>query len=265
MPINILDEIAAKTKVRVEAAKQKLPLSDIIKKAVSMTEGESIHNNFEDALKKPGISFICEVKKASPSKGIIAEHFSWLEIALDYETAGADAISVLTEPDYFLGSDNYLREIASNVKIPCLRKDFTIDPYQIYEAKTLGAGAVLLIVAMLDRETISSYIKIAEELKLAALVEAHNREEIEIALNAGAKIVGINNRNLKNFDVSLENSSALRNFIPEGIICIAESGIQTAEDVRVLSEMGFDAVLVGESLMKAEDRKEFLMELKSLI
>ena len=273
MNTNILDEIAEKTRLRVEKAKKTFPLEEI-KKAAFYLKGKGRGPSdwrsgaieslpFEFALKRPGLSFICEVKKASPSKGIIAENFPWLEIAKEYEAAGADAISILTEPDYFLGADQYLREIAAQVSIPTLRKDFTIDPYQIYEAKYLGANAVLLICALLSDENLKSYIAIAEELDLSALVEAHTEVEVEKAVNAGARIIGINNRNLKNFSVDIESGARLREAIPEGIIAVSESGIQSSKDVRVLYDIGFDAVLIGESLMRSADKKQFLTELKS--
>ena len=263
----ILDEIAGKTRLRVEEAKKLISLEklreEIGNREWGVGNGEKLP--FERALREPGLSFICEVKKASPSKGIIAEDFPWLEIAMEYEAAGAQAISVLTEPEYFLGSDQYLREIAAAVSIPTLRKDFTIDPYQIYEAKVLGAQAVLLICALLDKKTLASYIKTAVGLDLCALVEIHTKTEAEQALEAGAQIIGINNRNLKSFSVDMEASARLRKSIPDGIFTVAESGIQSAEDVRILNGLGFDAVLIGESLMRSADKKQFLTELKSLI
>ena len=280
---SILDEIAAKTRLRVEEAKKSLPLEKLREEALKLAAGSKSaagHRSpgqanpgpgqqsslaglpFELALKRPGLSFICEVKKASPSKGIIAEDFPWLEIAKEYEAAGADAISVLTEPDYFLGSDEYLREIAGALKTPCLRKDFTIDPYQIYEAKVLGAAAVLLICALLPKESLAAYIKIAEELNLSALVEAHTEAEIEQALEAGARIIGINNRNLKTFNVDIEAGAKLRSHLPPGILTVSESGIQSAEEVRTLESLGFDALLIGESLMRSLDKKQFLQTLR---
>jgi indole-3-glycerol phosphate synthase len=203
------------------------------------------------------------VKKASPSKGIIAEDFPWLEIAKEYEDGGAAAISVLTEPEFFLGSDQYLREIAAAAHIPVLRKDFIIDPYQVYEAKLLGARAVLLICALLDRETLSSFIKIAGELALDCLVEIHNEAEAEEALWAGARIIGINNRDLTAFTVDVGLTARLRKLIPAGVLAVAESGIKTPQDVRALKDLGLDAALIGESLMRAADKKGFLRELIS--
>lgn len=207
---------------------------------------------FERALAAPGdIHFICECKKASPSKGLIAPDFPYLEIAKQYEAAGASAISVLTEPKWFLGSDDYLREIAAEVQTPCLRKDFTVDPYMIYEAKLLGASAVLLICALLDTKTLASYIEIADSLGLSALVEAHDEAEVGSAAAAGARIIGVNNRNLKDFTVDIHNSIRLREHAPAGTIFVAESGIRTPEDVETLRRNGVNAVLIGEQLMRA--------------
>lgn len=217
---------------------------------------------FEKALRKPGISFICECKKASPSKGLIAPDFPYLKIAREYETAGADCISVLTEPKWFLGSDVYLREIVQAVSVPCLRKDFTVDEYMIYEAKVLGASAVLLICSILSEEQIREYLAVCETLGLSALVEAHDEEEVAKALRAGARIIGVNNRNLKDFTVDTNNSRRLRALIPAHILFVSESGVQGPEDVKRLAEVGVDAVLVGEALMRAEDKKAMLARLR---
>ena len=218
----------------------------------------------EKALRNPGISFICECKKASPSKGLIAPDFPYLKIAKEYERAGADCISVLTEPKWFLGSDEYLREIAAEVKIPCLRKDFTVDEYMIYEAKLLGASAVLLIAALLPESQLKEYIGICDELGLSALVETHNEAEVDDALCAGARVIGVNNRNLKDFSVDTENSKRLRKLIPRDILFVAESGVKTAADVRSLRAIGADAVLVGETLMRAADKTQKLNELRGI-
>jgi indole-3-glycerol phosphate synthase len=262
--LTILDEIAGKTRLRVAAAKNTASFEQVEKAARALAEKDSIAAfPFERAVAAPGLSFICEVKKASPSKGIIAADFPYLRIAREYEAAGASAVSVLTEPDYFLGSDQYLREIAAAVAIPTLRKDFIIDPYQIYEAKILGTQAVLLICALLDNDTLEKYIKIAAELGLSSLVEIHDEAEAEQAVKAGARIIGINNRNLKNFNVDLAVTARLRSLIPAGILVVAESGITSREDVRALSGLNIDAVLVGESLMRAADKKQFLAELKT--
>ena len=205
---------------------------------------------FEKALAKDGISYICEVKKASPSKGIIAEDFPYVQIAKDYENAGASAISVLTEPQWFKGENKYLQEISQNVKIPLLRKDFTVCEYQIYEAKVIGASAVLLICALLDTETIRKWIKICDSLGLSALVEAHTEEEVKSALDAGARVIGVNNRNLKDFTVDLTTCTRLRKLVPKEILFVGESGIKTAEDVQELREAGVNGLLIGETLMR---------------
>jgi indole-3-glycerol phosphate synthase len=255
--------------MRVAKAKEAVPFKAVCDEAVSLAEKQAKLGGgptlfpFERALATPGLSFICEVKRASPSKGIIAEEFPYLQIAREYEAAGAAAISVLTEPEYFLGSDQYLREIAGEVKIPALRKDFIVDPYQIYEAKLLGAAAVLLICALLDTETLAFYVKTAHELNLSALVEIHDEAEAEAALRAGARIVGANNRDLRTFKVDIGVTACLRRFIPAGIIIVAESGISSPDDTRVLKELGIDAALVGESLMRAKDKKRFLAELRN--
>ena len=217
---------------------------------------------FEAALSREGISFICECKKASPSKGLIALDFPYLHIAREYEAAGADAISVLTEPKWFLGSDEYLREIAEEVSLPCLRKDFTVDPYMIYEAKLLGASAVLLIVSLLDEVRIREYLDICGSLGLAALTEAHDEGEIETALRAGVGIIGVNNRNLKDFTVDSENSRRLRKMVPADKLFVSESGVRTAADVAAARAAGADAVLVGETLMRAADIRGKLAELR---
>ena len=218
---------------------------------------------FEKALAAPGISFVCEVKKASPSKGLIAPDFPYLRIAREYEEAGAAAISCLTEPDYFKGSDAYLREIAAAVKIPVLRKDFTVDPYMIYEAKALGASAVLLICAILDDTQLAEYLETAHSLGLSALVEAHDETEVRRALAAGARIIGVNNRDLHTFDVDINNSVRLRGLIPADRIYVSESGIRDADDVGVLYRNGTNAVLIGETLMRSADKGEQLRQLRS--
>jgi indole-3-glycerol phosphate synthase len=213
---------------------------------------------FYKALSKPGLSFITEVKKASPSKGIIAEDFDYLQIALEYEAAGADAISVLTEPKRFLGADGYLDEISGKTQLPCLRKDFVVSPYQIYQAKTLGAAAVLLIVSILSADAISEYIKIADSIALNTLIECHDETEIETAIGAGAKIIGVNNRDLKTFNVDTKTASALRELVPKDILFVSESGIRTDDDIRAAVNIKADAVLVGETLMRAQNKQTLL-------
>lgn len=257
--MTILDQLSQYAAERVKKAKLEVSADEIAERATSLPVGMFA---FEKALKKDGISFICECKKASPSKGLIAPDFPYLDIAKEYEAAGADCISVLTEPKWFLGSNEYLKEIAANVSIPCLRKDFTIDEYMIYEAKLLGAQAVLLICSILDKEQIKRYIGICDKLGLSALVEAHDEQEVKTAISAGARIIGVNNRNLKDFSVDTENSRRLRSLIPNDILFVSESGVKTSDDVRSLREIGADAVLVGETLMRAEDKKSKLAQLR---
>ena len=260
--MTILDKLAASAKARCEAAKGKFPPEEIRRLAENTPKGDF---GFEKALKKPGMSFICECKRASPSKGLIAPEFPYLDIARDYEAAGADCISVLTEPEWFLGSDRYLEEIAHTVGIPCLRKDFTVDEYMIYEAKLLGASAVLLICLILDAERLREYISVADSLGLSSLVEAHDEREIAAAVGAGARVIGVNNRNLKDFTVDTGNSGKLRSIVPDDIVFVSESGVSDAGDVKRLYDAHVDAVLIGEALMRASDRKAKLAELRSLI
>ena len=260
--MTILDELAKSAQERVKSAKEKVSLEEIMAKAKALPKGNF---EFENALKKKDISFICECKKASPSKGLIAPEFPYVEIAKEYEAAGADAISVLTEPTRFLGSDSYLEEITQAISVPCLRKDFTVDEYMIYEAKLLGACAVLLICSILSSKEIKNYIKICDELGISALVEAHDESEIETAINSGARIIGVNNRNLKDFTVDTENSRRMRELVPENIIFVSESGVKSANDVALLREIGADAVLIGETLMRAENKKEKLKELRGIL
>ncbi len=260
--MTILDELAAYAKERVEEAKRKVPLSEMKSLALSMQKDDF---SFERALKKEGLSFILECKKASPSKGLIAEDFPYLDIAKDYEEAGADAVSVLTEPKWFLGKNEYLKEIAGEISLPVLRKDFTVDEYMIYEAKTISASAVLLICSLLSREQLIEYIEIADSLGLSALVEAHDEKEIETALSVNARIIGVNNRNLKDFSVDTKNSKRLRTLIPKDVLFVSESGVSDERDVADVKAFGADAVLIGEAMMKAKDKKEMLLKLKSLL
>ncbi len=254
----ILDTIAEYTKERYKKIISKKPIDAVKAEALSLPKGSF---EFEKALKKDTLSFICEVKKASPSKGIISENFPYLDIAKEYETAGASCISCLTEPKWFMGRDKYLFEIAQNVSIPVLRKDFTVCEYQIYEAKILGADAVLLICALLDTDTIKKYIEIADSLGISAVVEAHDEKEIQSAVNAGARIIGVNNRNLKDFTVDVNNSAKYRKMIPDNIIFVSESGIKTHRDIVVLINNKTDAVLIGEAFMKSPDKSKMLKEL----
>ena len=258
--MTILDQLADHARERVAEAKAIRPLEDVKAAALALPKGDF---PFEKALRKPGLSFICECKKASPSKGIIAEDFPYLEIAKAYEAAGADCISVLTEPKWFLGSDKYLQEITSSVSTPCIRKDFTVDEYMIYEAKLLGASAVLLICSILSADKIREYIGICDELGLSALVETHDADEVKTALDAGARIIGVNNRNLKDFSVDTGNSMRLKELVGDDIIFVSESGVKDASDVSALKKAGVDAVLVGEALMRAPDKKAMLESFRS--
>lgn len=257
-----MEEIAAKTKERIESEKRNRSLADL--KAIAGEQKKDTGFPFERALEKPGMSFICEVKKASPSKGIIAQDFPYAEIGKEYEAAGADAISVLTEPFYFKGSDNYLSEIRKEVSVPIIRKDFTVDEYMIYQAKSIGADAVLLICAILTPMQLSEYSAIARELGLSALVEAHDEEEIEKALSAGARIIGVNNRNLKDFTVDINNSVRLRELVPPNVLFVSESGMKSRADIARLEENGTDAVLIGETFMRSKDKAAMLRELRGV-
>jgi indole-3-glycerol phosphate synthase len=254
----ILDKIVKSTKLRLEKLKSEKSLQEI-KDQIKQNEDPI---SFEKALRKNDLAFICEIKKASPSKGIIDDDFPFLEIARDYEKAGADAISVLTEPEYFKGSDDILRAVKQAVSIPLIRKDFTIDPYQIYEAALIGADAILLICAILSEESLKEYLEIADHLGLSALVETHDETEVRMALRAGARIIGVNNRDLKTFEVDINNSISLRQFVPEDILFVSESGIKTAEDISMLKENKTNAVLIGETLMRCKNKKQMLEQLK---
>ena len=255
----ILEELAALARARAAEEKKKIPAGEMRRMAEYLPVTGAFP--FEEALRAPGLSFICEVKKASPSKGLIVPDFPYLQIAKEYEAAGADAISCLTEPKYFLGKKEYLKAITDEVSIPVLRKDFTVDEYQIYEAKTLGAGVVLLICALLDTETIRSYIEICDRLGLSALVEVHDENEMDSAIKAGARVIGVNNRNLKDFTVDISNSTRLRSLAPENALFVAESGIKTAEDIQVLKDAGVNGVLIGETLMRSPDKAAMLAAL----
>lgn len=257
----ILETIAEANKKRYNELVNCVPLETIKAKAESMEKNTGFP--FEKALKKDRISYICEVKKASPSKGIIAEDFPYVEIAKDYENAGASAISVLTEPKWFKGENKFLEDISQNVKIPLLRKDFTVCKYQIYEAKIIGASAVLLICSLLDTKTIRNWIKLCDSLGLSAVVEAHSEEEVYSALSADARIIGVNNRNLKDFTVDISNCTRLRKLVPNNIIFVAESGIKTSTDIDNLRKANVNAVLIGETLMRAKDKKAMLQQLNS--
>ena len=258
----ILDDIIAKQKERIKKEKD-IKSFDILKQEA---ENLPISKNFffEESLKSKDFAFICEIKKASPSKGIIVDDFPYTDIAQEYEKAGAAAISVLTEPHFFKGNDKFLNDVAEIVNIPVLRKDFIIDEYQIYQAKNIGADAILLICAILDEKTLKTFFNTATKLKLSCLVETHNEDEIKKALNSGAKIIGINNRDLKNFKVDINTSLKLKKYIPKDKIIISESGIKTAEDIKILKQSGFKGALIGESMMLSKNKQQFLSNLKGI-
>lgn len=254
--MTILDQLADHARERVARDIRQISREDM--KALAQEIGRPKRMGFYDAIAKPGLSVICEVKKASPSKGIIDPEFDYMGIAAEYEAAGADAVSCLTEPKWFKGSDEIFREIRNRIDLPMIRKDFVVDEYQLYQAKVLGADCVLLICSILDTETLAKYLGICEDLGLAALTEAHDEIEIASAVSAGAKMIGVNNRNLKDFSVDLGNAGRLRSLIPADRLYVAESGVRTAADAGTLYKAGADAILVGEALMRADDRKGFL-------
>ena len=258
--MSILDELAAYARQRTAEDMEKIPTEAMKELAAATGSGQG--KAFVEALERPGLSFICEVKKASPSKGLIAPDFPYVSIARDYEAAGADCISCLTEPKWFLGSDQIFREIRSAVKTPMLRKDFTVSEYQIYQAKAMGANAVLLICAILSPAELAGYLTLCDTLGLAALTEAHNEQEIAIALDAGARIIGVNNRNLKDFSVDFSNAARLRDRIPSDRIYVAESGVKGPDDVTILKKIGADAALIGEALMRSDNKTDMLKTLR---
>ena len=254
--MNILEKLAALSRERAAADQRTLPESEMRARAEALGPGGG--ESFLSALKKPGISFICEIKKASPSKGLISPDFPYLEIARAYEQAGADCISCLTEPEYFLGSDQIFREVRRTLSLPMLRKDFTVSPYQLDQARVMGADAALLIVSLMDERTLAAYLERCDSLGLAALVETHDEQEIRTAVSAGAKIIGVNNRNLKDFTVDFGNAGRLRDLIPPDCVYVAESGVKGPEDVALLKQIGADAALIGEALMRSPDPAESL-------
>ena len=258
---NILEEIAARTRERIAKEKSCISVSELENRIQEVNKNAGKRITFLQALQKDGMSYICEAKKASPSKGLIAPDFPYLAIAKEYEQAGASAISCLTEPFYFQGADQYLREISAAVQIPVLRKDFTVDEYMIYQAKSLGASAVLLICAILDDGELRAYRQLAKELGLDALIEAHDEYEVGRVLNLGAEIVGVNNRDLRTFQVDMNNSIRLRKMAPDNVVFVSESGIRTPEDIRILYENKVDGVLIGETLMRSPDKKVALESL----
>ena len=258
--MTILDKLAELSRKRVAEEQARIPEAEMREQAQALGRGSG--EAFLAALRKPGISFICEIKKASPSKGMISQDFPYLKIAAEYERAGADCISCLTEPEYFLGSDRIFREIRDRVSLPMLRKDFTVSAYQLDQARVMGANAALLIVSLLDGRTLGRYLERCGELGIAAIAETHDEEEIRTAVDAGAKIIGVNNRNLKDFSVDFDNAARLRDRIPAGCVYVAESGVKTPEDVERLRRIGADAALIGEALMRAEDPADMLKHLK---
>lgn len=260
MAENILQTIAAHARTRVAADRAKISLEEL--KALCQEAGPGQGEQFVSALNRPGLSFLCEIKKASPSKGLISPDFPYLDIARAYEAAGADGVSCLTEPKWFLGSDDIFRQVRRTISLPMLRKDFTVDEYQIYQARLMGANAVLIIVSLLDGETLKGYLDLCRSLGLAALVETHDGQEVDAALNAGAEIIGVNNRNLKDFSVDFSNAARLRDRIPPGVLYVAESGLTGPEDAAALKRLGADAALVGEALMRAPDKGAMLASLR---
>lgn len=255
----ILDELAGYAHQRVREAKERVSLSALKEMTVDMPQGDF---PLEKAVRKDGLSLICEVKKASPSKGVISSDFPYLDIAKDYESSGADCISCLTEPKWFLGSDRIFRDIRRNVTLPMLRKDFTIDEYQLFEAKQMGADGVLLICALLETATIEKFLQICANIGLSALVEAHDKREIAAAVAAGAGIIAVNNRNLKDFSVDRNNAMSLRQWVPKEILFVAESGIQKPADITAMNGYGIDAVLIGETIMRTKNKKELVRAFK---
>lgn len=244
----ILDKICSSKVKEIEGRKKQLPLAKL-EKALN---GLQPTRDFGEAIKSPeSVKLIAEVKKASPSAGVIREPFNHIEIARLYEQGGASAISVLTDEQFFQGKLEYLTEIKQVVKLPLLRKDFIIDPYQIYEARVAGADAVLLIARLLSNEKLRAYLKLSHELGMVCLVEVHNADEIKRTLDTDAMIIGINNRDLSTFKTDLETTFKLRSLIPEGKTIVSESGISTRNDIKRLKECGVDAVLIGETLMRA--------------
>lgn len=260
MTADILETLAVSAHERVASAKKALSLDKI--REFAFDRKIDTDYPFEKALDTDRFEFICECKKASPSKGLIAPDFPYLQIAEEYQDAGAACISVLTEPTKFLGEDRYLKEISGKVHIPCLRKDFIVDEYMIYQAKLLGASAVLLICAILDEKRLHEYSDLSRELGMSVLCEAHDKKEVEMVVSSGAKVIGVNNRDLRTFNVDLQNCIKLRDLVPDDRTYVAESGIKTAEDVAKLYDAGIDAALVGESLMRSADKRKALAELR---
>lgn len=263
---DILQKIAEKTRQRVEGKKKEFPMAALRKQAENMVEKELGNGGFrfpfERAIDTKELSYICEIKKASPSKGVLDLECDYRSIARIYEEAGAAALSVLTEPYFFLGQDYHLSEVRQLVKIPLLRKDFTVDPYQIYEAKLLGADAILLIAALLGSKELKDYLKTADQLGISVVTEVHDQAELDVALGAGSRIIGVNNRNLKTFQVDIGTSLRLRESVPESVLFLSESGIRSREHIRALEEKGVHGVLIGETFMRSANKEMVLRELR---
>jgi len=259
--MTILDRIAEHTRTRVAADKKLIPMDEMRRIALSCKTGNG--TAFYEAIARDGLSFICEIKKASPSKGVIDPVFDYRKIVEEYNSAGADCISCLTEPKWFHGSDFIFSDIRTRTELPMIRKDFVIDSYQLYQAKTLGADCVLLICALLDSKTLSEYLDICGNLNIAALVEVHDESEISVAVTAHARMIGINNRDLRDFSVDLNNSARMRERIPSGCLCVAESGVKTPEDASAIKKAGADGVLIGEALMTARDKTTLLSAMRT--
>jgi indole-3-glycerol phosphate synthase len=258
--MSILDTLAEQARQRVAADVASLGRAAMARRAYDTPVAADFA--FERALAAPGLSLICEVKRASPSRGLIAADFDYLGIARDYAQGGAAAISVLTEPTHFLGADQYLTQIATAVDVPLLRKDFTVDAYQIYQARALGASAVLLICALLTPAQLTDWLGLADDLGLSALTEAHDAAEVAMAVRAGARVIGVNNRNLHDFTVSSATSAGLRHLVPPGRLFVAESGVTVPQDAATAARGGADALLVGEAAMRAADRAGFVRAMR---
>ncbi len=255
----ILEEIVSDNLQELEARRREFPLAEV--KQVALKQPPPL--DFASALRGDHIRLIAEVKKASPSRGVIRPDFNPVDIALTYAANGASAISVLTEAKYFQGSLEYLRDIgkALNKKLPLMRKDFIHDPYQVYESRAYGADSLLLIVAILTPEKLGELLVLSNELGMSCLVEVHDEAELEIAIGSGTGIIGINNRDLKTFTVDLGTTGRLRPLVPSDRIVVSESGIKNRNDIEKLGEMGVNAVLIGESLISALDIAAKMKEL----
>ena len=255
--MTILDTILADKRVEVAESQTRVPLPEMAKRAQQLQRPRA----FKPTLEKVPFALIAEIKKASPSRGNLVEHFDHRKLAEEFEKGGANALSVLTDRKYFSGDPAFIQEVKEVVGLPVLRKDFILDEYQVYESRALGADAILLIVRALSVENLKKLLKCAHSLGMDVLVETHNQEEIQVAHSVGAQIVGINNRDLSTFQVSLETSLRLREFVNPGILVVSESGIHTRNDITALRDAGFRAALVGEGLVTRADRVSAVREL----